>query len=154
MANNEFSMVTTTPAQTPTTMDDDNNFIMSLTAPAKACYCSVVANDEKSKKALFNATNNPDFRLAAFVNKPIKVKDIFVEVVECTNKETGEVRSCPRVVLIDDKSKSYTCVSVGVFSALKKLFAIFGTPDTWDKPIEVTPVTIQKDKFSILTLNI
>lgn len=150
--SNEFSMVTTENAN-PAVMEDDNNFIMSLTAPKEACFCSVVAKTEDEKKILFKATNDPDHRIKEFVNKPIKVKDVFVEVVECTNRETGEVRKCPRIVLIDDKKVSYTAVSLGVFSALRKLFSIFGTPDTWEKPITVTPKTIEKDKYSILTLS-
>lgn len=151
MSANEFAMVSSQPT-TPAVMEDDNNFIMSLTAPKNECFCSIVANTAEEKKALFNATNNPDHRLKEFVNKPIKVKDVFVEVVECTNRETGEVRKCPRIVLIDDKGVSYTAVSIGVFSALRKLFTIYGTPDTWEKPLTLTPKTIEKDKFSILTI--
>jgi len=48
------------------------------------------------------------------------------------------------VVLIDDKGVSYQCVSLGIFSALKKVFAIFGTPDTWKKPIGIKVKTIDK----------
>lgn len=152
-ANNEFSLATTG-ATAPAVMEDDNNFITDLTAPAQACYCSITAETEKEKVALFNATNAPTGRLKAMINKPIKVKDVFVEVVQCVNKETGEVKKCPRTVLIDDKGNSYTAVSQGVFSALRKLFAIFGTPDTWEKPITVTPIGVQKDKYEILTLSI
>ena len=155
MANNEFSLVTPA-AQTsaPAVMEDDTNFIHDLTAPAEACYCSVKAESKDETVALYNATNAPDFRLKSFINKPINVKDIFVEVVTCVNKETGEVRKCPRTVLIDDKGKSYTAVSLGVFSALRKLFTIFGTPDTWDKPMKITPIGVQKDKYEILTLSV
>ena len=88
------------------------------------------------------------------INKPINVKDVFVEVVTCVNRDTGEVRKCPRTVLIDDKGKSYTAVSLGVFSALRKLFIIFGTPDTWGKPMKITPIGVQKDKYEILTLSV
>ena len=150
---NEFNLVPTQ-AQTPATLEDDHNFIVELTAPAEACYCSVTADSEKDKVALYNATNNPTARLKSMINKPIKVKDVFVEVVQCVNKDTGEVKKCPRTVLIDDKGNSYTAVSLGVFSALRKLFAIFGTPDVWEKPITVTPIGVQKDKYEILTLSI
>lgn len=150
---NEFNLVPTQ-AQTPSTLEDDHNFIVELTAPAEACYCSVTADSEKDKVALYNATNNPTARLKSMINKPIKVKDVFVEVVQCVNKDTGEVKKCPRTVLIDDKGNSYTAVSLGVFSALRKLFAIFGTPDVWKDPITVTPIGVQKDKYEILTLSI
>lgn len=152
MSTNEFAMVSSQ-TTTPVAMDDDNNFIVSLTAPKQECFCSMTANTPEEKKALFNATNDPDHRIKEYVNKPIKVKDVFVEVVECTNRETGEVRKCPRIVLIDEKGVSYTAVSIGVFSALRKLFTIYGTPDAWEKPISLTPKLIEKDKFSILTLS-
>ena len=154
MANNEFSLVTPAQTSAPAVLEDDTNFIHDLTAPAEACYCSVKAESKDEKVALYNATNAPDFRLKSFINKPINVKDIFVEVVTCVNKETGEVRKSPRTVLIDDKGKSYTAVSLGVFSALRKLFTIFGTPDTWDKPMKITPIGVQKDKYEILTLSV
>lgn len=152
--SNEFAL-TPTPAQNaPAVMEDNNNFITDLTTPAEACFCSLSPSNEKEKIALYNATNNPTARLKSMINKPIKVKDVFVEVVTCVNKDTGEVKKCPRTVLIDDKGKSYTAVSLGVFSALRKLFAIFGTPDTWDEPITITPIGVQKDKYEILTLSI
>lgn len=154
MANNEFSLVTPAQNSAPAVMEDDNNFIHDLTAPAEACYCSVVANTPEEKKALYNATNAPSDRLKSMINKPINVKDVFVEVVTCVNRDTGEVRKCPRTVLIDDKGNSYTAVSLGVFSALRKLFSIFGTPDTWGKPMKITPIGVQKDKYEILTLSV
>lgn len=149
--SNELAMVANQPT-TPTMLEDDNNFIMSLTAPKEACFCSLTADTAEKKKSLFNATNDPDHRIKEFVNKPIKVKDVFVEVVECTNRDTGEVRKCPRIVLIDDKGVSYTAVSIGVFSALRKIFSIFGTPDTWEEPITVTPKLIEKNPYSVLTI--
>ena len=149
--SNEFAMVADQ-STTPTMLEDDNNFIMSLTAPKEACFCSLTAKTAEEKKALFNATNDPTHCIKEFINKPIKVKDVFVEVVECTNHDTGEVRKCPRIVLIDDKGVSYTAVSIGVFSALRKIFSIFGTPDAWEKPITVTPKLIEKNQYNVLTI--
>ena len=151
--NNEFSLVASENT-TPAVMEDNNNFIHDLTAPAEACYCSVTANTPAEKIALYNATNAPTDRLKSMINKPIKVKDVFVEVVTCINKDTGEVKKCPRTVLIDDKGKSYTAVSLGVFSALRKIFSIFGEPTEWDKPLTITPIGVQKDKYEILTLSL
>jgi hypothetical protein len=84
----------------------------------------------------------------------INVKDIFVEVVTCVNEKTGEMTECPRTVLIDDKGIGYTAVSIGVFSSLKKIFAIFGEPKSWTEPVVLTPKLITKGTKQITILDI
>ena len=133
--------------------DDDARFIVDLTTRATQ-YCSMKADNEKDKAALFNATNNPDCRLADMINMDINVKDVFVEAVHCTNRDTGEVNVCPRVVLIDDKNVGYQCVSIGVFSAIKKLFGIYGEPMYWNAPIKMKVKQITKGERQMLTLNV
>lgn len=133
--------------------DDDARFIVDLTTRATQ-YCSMKAESDKEKAALFNATNNPDFRLADMINMEVKVKDVFVEAVHCTNRDTGEVNVCPRVVLIDDKNVGYQCVSIGVFSAIKKLFGIYGEPMYWSAPIKMIVKQITKGERQMLTLNV
>lgn len=133
--------------------DDDARFIVDLTTRATQ-YCSMKAESDKEKAALFNATNNPDFRLADMINMEVKVKDVFVEAVHCTNRDTGEVNICPRVVLIDDKNVGYQCVSIGVFSAIKKLFGIYGEPMYWSAPIKMIVKQITKGERQMLTLNV
>lgn len=133
--------------------DDDARFIVDLTTRATQ-YCSMKAESDKEKAALFNATNNPDFRLADMINMELKVKDVFVEAVHCTNRDTGEVNVCPRVVLIDDNSVGYQCVSIGVFSAIKKLFGIYGEPMYWSAPIKMIVKQITKGERQMLTLNV
>ena len=81
------------------------------------------------------------------------VKDVYAETLELVNKETGEFEKAPRIVLIDDNGEAYECVSVGMFSALKKLIATFGEP-TWEQPI---PVVVKQEKVangSMLTLSV
>lgn len=112
------------------------------------------ASTAAEKKALFNATSNPDNKLKDFINTPIAVKDVYIEAIEVTNEETGEVGKAPRVILIDDKGVSYSCVSVGVYNTLKRMFTMCGTPDTWDKPMTVVPKLIGKGDRNILTLNL
>lgn len=149
----DFSLVPTTEDKPIERMDDNNNFIVDLTSRTMQ-YCSMVANTTEEKAALYNAMNNPDFRLADSINETIKIKDVFVEVVNCTNQDTGEVTACPRIVLIDDKQKGYQCVSIGVFSALKKLFGVYGEPCTWEKPIPIKVKQITKGERKMLTLNV
>ena len=97
--------------------------------------------------------NNPDRRIADCINMTIKAKDVYIEVVNCTNTETGEVTACPRIVIIDDKGVAYQAVSVGIYSALKKVVQVYGAP-TWEKPIPLMVKQITKGERKMLTLNV
>ena len=147
-------LITTKPASTGVTVfaDEGFNLVADMTT-AKTQFCSMTAEDDKAKAQLFNAMNNPDERLADCINKQIKAKDLYVEVVNCTNEETGEVTACPRIVIIDDKGKSYQAVSIGIYSALKKVIQVFGAP-TWEKPVVLEVKQITKGSRKMLTLNI
>lgn len=129
-------------------------FILDLTAERKTAYCSLQVHDEASEKVLFNAVNNPQKRFRECINMPIKLAHVYVEAVQVTNRETGEISVAPRSVLIADDGTSYTCVSTGVFSALKKLFQIKGTPDTWEKPVTIIPKVVLKGEYQITTFEI
>lgn len=107
-----------------------------------ANYFSGSVKTPEDKKRLVNAMNNPDKRLADMVNTEIQVKDLYVEQVEMVN-ETGELQTCPRIVLIDADGVSYGCVSYGVLGSLKKIMAVYGQP-TWEDPVVVKPVFITK----------
>lgn len=135
------------------TMDDNEAMVMELTQERTVSYCSMKADTKEDKAKLFNAMNNPEKRLKDMVNMTINVKDVFVEIVQCVNQETREVKNAPRIVLIDDEGVGYQCVSIGIFSALKKMFQIYGAP-TWEDPIKMKISLINKGKDrSILTIN-
>lgn len=156
--NNEFALVNTESGEVTTTpavqrYDDDERMIVDLTERTTS-YCSLVATTEDEKLTLYNAMNNPDKRLADMINEKISVKDVFVEVVKCENRETGEKQSCPRIVLIDTNGIGYQCVSIGIFSALKKLFSVFGEPGTWSNPVTVKVKQISKGDRKMLTLDV
>lgn len=151
LVNTESGEVTTTPAVQH--YDDDERMIVDLTERTTS-YCSLVATTEDEKLTLYNAMNNPDKRLADMINEKISVKDVFVEVVKCENRETGEKQSCPRIVLIDSNGIGYQCVSIGIFSALKKLFSVFGEPGTWENPVTVKVKQISKGERKMLTLDV
>lgn len=99
-------------------------------------YCSITGESREDKVAMYNAINSPDHKLSDYTGKTIKVKDIAIERVENMNDETGEMVPNARVVLIDENGESYTCVSSGVYSAIKKLVTVFGEP-TWEPALAV-----------------
>lgn len=153
--NNEMIMTTPTTNAVSTNRFADEGFnIVADMTTRQLQYCSVTVETDEDKAKLFNAMNNPDERLADCINKTINVKDLFIEVVNCTNEETGEITACPRIVLIDDKMKSYQAVSLGIYSALKKIIGIFGEPKTWKKPLSMEVKQITKGNKKMLTLNL
>ena len=135
----------------PVVMDEDERFIADLTAERNIQYCSMIPKNEEEEMILFNAMNNPEKRIADCVNMTIEVKHVFVEVVTCHNERTGEETVCPRTVLINSKGEGYVAVSLGIFSALKKIFKIKGTPDTWKKPVKLQVQQISKGDRRLLT---
>jgi hypothetical protein len=134
-------------------MDEDERFIMDLTAERKTQFCSMIPKNEDEEIVLFNAMNNPEKRIGDCINMTINVKHVFCEVVTCVNRETGETNMCPRIVLIDTDGVGYQAVSLGVFSALKKIFTIKGSPTTWKKPVKLQVVQITKGDRKLLTFN-
>lgn len=99
-------------------------------------YCTMVAEDRKAKARLFNACSSPK-KLSDCINIPIEMIHFFVEIIQCANKESGELVNVPRVVIIDKKGQGYQAVSVGIYNAVKRIVAMFGHPSTWTEPVTV-----------------
>lgn len=110
-------------------------------------YCSIKGDSREALVAMYNAINSPDHKLSDFVGKELRICDISIERVENMNEETGEMAANARVVLIDENGESYTCVSSGIYSAIKKLVAVFGEP-TWEPalPVEVQNLSTKKGR--------
>lgn len=137
----------------PNLFADEGFSIVADMTTAQTQFTSMVAETPEEKAKLFNAMNNPDERLANCINMQIKAKDLYIEVVNCTNEETGEVTACPRIVIIDENGKSYQAVSIGIYSALKKVIQVFGSP-TWAEPVTLEVKQITKGARKMLTLNV
>lgn len=129
------------------------NLSTELSENATSVYCSVQGGDRKTKALVYNASNNPEHKVADFINKTINVKDVLVELIQVENEETGEVEEAPRVVLIDDKGEAYQAVSAGMFSAIKKAIQIFGQP-TWDEPLPMLIKQVSVKRGSMLTAEV
>lgn len=132
--------------------DEGFSVVVDMTQ-AQTQFCSMQAVSREEKAAMYNAMNNPDKRLADCINMQIKAKDLYIEIVNCTNEETGEVTACPRIVIIDKDGTSYQAVSIGIYSALKKVIQVFGEP-TWDEPVTLEVKQITKGNKKMLTLNV
>lgn len=127
--------------------------IKELSQPESNAFCSIKEDSLEAKKLVYNASNNPTHKIDDYINKEIALKDVFVEIIELANENTGELEQAPRIVLIGDKGESYQCVSNGIFGSLKKLMAIFGEP-TWEDPIHVVVKQVKVKRGTMLTLEV
>lgn len=130
----------------------EQNLQQNLTESSDS-FCSLKAETPEEKATLFRIMNSPEKRISDCINQTILVKDVYCEVVQVTNKETREVNTCPRVVLVDKDGIGYQSVSFGIYGSLKKLFQVYGVP-TWEEPVPVKVIQISREKNKILALTI
>jgi hypothetical protein len=132
---------------------ETRSYVNELQEASGSMFSTLKADTAEEKAQLFNVMNNPDKRVSDMIGKVIRVKDVFAEEVELVNKETGEVNRAPRIVLVDVDGVAYQAVSIGVMSALKKLFQIYGLP-TWETGIPLEVKQIKNGINNILTFSV
>lgn len=116
--------------------------------------CSITPTGNRKEDArIFSALNNPEYRIANFINKKIAVTDVLVEIRELLNEESGEIETAPRVVLIDEDGKAYQAVSKGIFNAVKNAYQVFGAAP-WEPALEIEIKQVAVGKGSMLTFDV
>lgn len=100
-------------------------------------YCSVKADSIEDKKRLFNALENCDLLLNNCVGEKLTMKDIYVEQYIEKKDENEEGKIKYRTIIFAEDGKTYVSTSYGIYNVLNKIFGIYGTPDKWEKGIEV-----------------
>ena len=110
-------------------------------------------SDTLKRLLVINTKDCLDNNESEVINKTISVTDIFSENCQLTDGKTGEVKTMPRIVLIDKDGVSYQCVSYGIYNSIKKLIQIYGLP-TWEEPIDLLVKQIKAGDKNILSLEI
>lgn len=85
------------------------------------------------KMALYNAMQTAD-KVDEHLNEPLHVTNVLAQAIEVANQETGEINSSTRVVIHAEEG-DFAASSPTLAHAFGNLFAIFGTPDTWNHPL-------------------
>lgn len=151
---NNYELANTENTKYDLTIDGETDFVADLTSKT-ASYCSIKAENPEDQAKIFNAMNGSDAkRIKDCINQVISVSDVYVESVMCSNEQTGETKACPRVVLISEDGSAYQAVSTGIFSALKKLFRVYGEPMNWKEPINIKIKQISSGTKNILTFDV
>lgn len=118
-------------------------------------YTDMNLADRSAAVAFYNATSNPANKLKEHINEVLSLVHVSVECVEVSKEDTSDDKViAPRIVLITDDGQSYSCVSIGVYQSLKRMFALLGAPDTWTEPVKIKPVLISTKKGQVLSLNL
>lgn len=125
----------------------------AMSESSSQAFCSMRTGTAKEKAALYNATSNPNHKVGDYINKTIRVKDIYVEAIELEDDESGDTITAPRIVLVDVDGDSYQAVSKGVFNSLIRLINTFGQP-TWEEGLPLIVRQISLGKNQMLTLEI
>lgn len=105
-------------------------------------YTSMRATTKEEQKKLYNAIENPDGKISSLINKRIKIENIHLIQAEITERDddgnpTGYTIPVIKSTIITDNGKVYFSTSKGIYRALVSMCRAFGTPDTWDEPMEV-----------------
>lgn len=117
-------------------------------------FCSLVAKTEDEKKDLFNTLEKCDVLLNDCVGQEIAIKDVYCEQREIIDEESGELKTKYRTILFDENGQTYATGSYGIYNVLKKIFSIYGLPQTWENPlkVKVTKKPIGNGKQSLTLL--
>lgn len=115
-------------------------------------FVSFRAEDMKSKVRLFNALNQPKYKVSDMINKKIKLKDVILMNVTMEG-EGGEQDTGIRSVLIDADGNAYNATSNGIFSSLTNLYMIFGTLH-FEDPLEIMISQIPTKRGSTLSITL
>lgn len=111
----------------------ENDVLHLGDAVQSGLYSSLVGDDEETRLAVFDATNE-SIPLNENLGKTIQLKDVIVEVVEMENETTGEIETQPRIILLDADGTAYHAISKPMLSTVKRLFAAIGQPHQWSGP--------------------
>ena len=119
-------------------------------------YSSLKTNTRAEKMAYLKAVNNSENLKDAVKESKggleLKVVDVVLQEVEIAD-EAGNITDNIRITLVAEDGKAYHATSKGIAQSLKQSFGVFGTPDTWDEPLEVTALEEKgRNGYYFLTL--
>ena len=121
-------------------------------------YCTLDDSTMQGKKQLYKIKNRPDHNIADYINKQIRVKEIYIDVNQHVVRDgdnAGVIENKPRTILIDENGESYIAgVSIGIYQAVREIIRTFGDPATWDEPLTVTVVQVRTARGNMLSLDI
>lgn len=117
-------------------MENENKELTIFNGANNKVYCSLNVETTEEKKKLFNTLESCDLLLNDCVGQVIALKDVYVEEKQVQD-EDGNLKTKWRTILFDSNGQTYATGSYGIYNILRKIFSIYGTPETWSEPLEV-----------------
>lgn len=96
---------------------------------------SINTNTPEGAIEIFNALSDAE-DIRDYLGETLEIVNFAAEPAEFED-EDGEVRQGVRTVLITKDGKALQSGSDQLVRSLNRLFGIFGTPDTWEKPVKI-----------------
>ena len=134
-------------------MENLNLSLVPTEGSTNPSYCSFAPESREERARLYRAMTNPDHKISDCINQEIALTDVFVEMVEMSNDETGEISRVPRCVLFAADGQTYAATSSGIYNALRRLSMVYGAPH-WDDPIPVVIRQLQIGARRCYTLDV
>jgi hypothetical protein len=136
-----------------------NNAIVRI-SEENPTYQSLVPKNREEQMTFYNALENPEEKLSAYINKRLKFTNVYMEqITMCEKDDEGHPipnteKPTIKTVLITPDGKGILSTSMGVARSLYTMFQIFGTPDTWDAPMEVIVQQVEIGKNRTFKLKV
>lgn len=105
------------------------------------------------KKAFFNATQNPAFKVSEFINQNITIANVFMQKTTYVDDE-GVVTDGIKSIIITPEGDGILANSNGIAKSLMSLFEIFGLPSEWDEPLTCTVRQVETPKGRYFKLEV
>lgn len=96
---------------------------------------SINTNTPEGAIEIFNALSDAE-DIRDHLGETLEIVNFAAEPAEFED-ENGEVRQGVRTVLITKDGKALQSGSDQLVRSLNRLFGIFGTPDSWKKPVKI-----------------
>lgn len=123
-------------------MMDDNKALMAFNtenAELGTVQHFIDTSTFEGKVKLYSALRNAE-KLSDHLNEPLHMVNAVAQSVQVTDEQTGEISNSARVIIVTDDDKAYSATSPTLLASLNTMFGIFGTPNTWGKPLAIKVV--------------
>lgn len=109
----------------------ENSATLAFTTPSNSA----------GRSELFNALSAKSTNISEMIGKVINLTNVVFQGRNFTDEDTGESEKAMRVIFITDNGEVYHSYSTGILNSVKTFLSVYGTPDTWERPI---PVTVER----------
>lgn len=102
-----------------------------------AIHTSLPSRTKEERTALIALKNSDFVGSSKLINTEFEIYDYIAHPVAITDKKTGEVKSCVRIVFPQQNGPPLAFVSVYVLESMKELSYVTGRYPPWNPPIRV-----------------